>query len=76
MKRILLKTSLVGQGRWIDVIYLIEGRKKEQSGVNLVIDYHPALRCLYGIFKELQSVVNLSAVLSKVIPKEPMIWLS
>ena len=50
------------------------GEKKEQSnGVNLVINYHPALRCLYGIFKELQSLVNLSAVLSKIIPKEPMI---
>ena len=50
------------------------GEKKEQSrGVNLVIDYYPTLRCLHGIFKELQSVVNLSAVLSKIIPKEPMI---
>ena len=50
------------------------GEKKDQSnGVNLVIDYHPALRCLYIIFKELQSLVNLSAVLSKIIPKEPMI---
>ena len=48
--------------------------KKDQSkGVNLVIDYHPALRCLYGVFKELQSLVNFSAVLSKIIPKEPMI---
>ena len=63
------------RAREVDRFNLFDrGEKNEQSnGVNLVIDYHPALRCLYGIFKELQSVVNLSAVLGKIIPKEPMI---
>ena len=42
------------------VYYLIKRVKKIKimHGVKLVIDYHPALRCLYGIFRELQSVVN------------------
>ena len=48
--------------------------KKEQgNGVNLVIDYHPALRGLYGIFKELQSMVNCSADLGKITLKGPLI---
>ena len=28
-----------------------EGKKEQDNGVNLVIDYHPALRCLYGMFR-------------------------
>ena len=48
------------RAREVDRFNLFDrGEKKEQSsGVNLVIAYHPALRCLYGISKELQSVVN------------------
>ena len=63
------------RAREVDRFNLFDrGEKNKQSnGVNLVIDYHPAFRGLYGIFKELQSVVNLSAVLGKIIPKEPMI---
>ena len=63
------------RAREVDRLSLFgRGDKNEQrNGVNLDIDYHPALRCLYGIFKEIQSVVNLSAVLGKIIPREPLI---
>ena len=46
------------RAREVDRFNLFDrGEKNKQSnGVNLVIDYHPALRGLYGIFKELQSV--------------------
>ena len=65
-----------GRAREVDRLTLLfntEGKKEQGNGVNLVIDYHPALRCLYGIFRELQSVVNWSDVLSKIIPKQPLI---
>ena len=56
-----------GRAREVDRLTLLfntEGKKEQGNGVNLVIDYHPALTCLSGIFKELQSVVNWSDVLS------------
>ena len=65
-----------GRAREVDRLTLLfstEGKKEQGNGVNLVIDYHPALRCLYGIFRELQSVVNWSDDLSKIIPKQPLI---
>ena len=45
------------RAREVDRFNLFDrGEKNEQSnGVNLAIDYHPALRGLYGIFKELQA---------------------
>ena len=52
----------------------LKGIKKYQGNeVNLVIDYHPALRCLSGILKQLQSMVNCSDNLDKIISKEPLI---
>ena len=38
-----------------------------------VIDYHPALRQLYGIFRELQNIVGLSGDFLSVMPEPPMI---
>ena len=62
-------------GRAIEVdrltlLFNTKGKNEQGNGVNLVIDYHLALRCLYGIFREL---LNWSDVLSKIIPKEPLI---
>ena len=57
----------------LTLLFNSKGKKEQGNGVYLVIDYHPALRFLYGIFQELQSVFNRSDVLSKIIPKQPLI---
>ena len=38
-----------------------------------VVDYHPALSALYGIFRELQQIVGLSDSFLSVMPEPPMI---
>ena len=34
--------------------------RRENNRVRFVVDYHPALRALNGIFRELQRIVNFS----------------
>ena len=49
------------------------GQCRQVNGrVCFVIDYHHALSALYGIFRELQSIVGLSFNLMKVMPEQPM----
>ena len=49
-----------------------EGVKKSNRNC-FVIDYHPALRVLYNIFRELQVIVNWSERFLSIIPEPPMV---
>ena len=43
--------------------------RRENNRSTFVIDYHPALRQLYGIFRELQNIVGLSGDFLSVMPE-------
>jgi hypothetical protein len=51
--------------------------RKESSETKIrncfVVDYHPALSALYGIFRELQQIVGLSDSFLSLMPEPPMI---
>ena len=49
--------------------------RRDNNRGTFVIDYHPALREHYGIFRELQIIVGLSGVFLSVMPEPPMICL-
>ena len=55
-------------GHYVQPIFAFSKNKKFGKILSLT-----TLRCLYGIFKEVQSVVNLLADVGKIIPKEPLI---
>ena len=46
--------------------------RRENNRSIFVIDYHPALKELYGIFRELQNIVGLSGDFPSVMPEPPM----
>ena len=48
----------------------------EHSNRNcFVVDYHPALRALYNIFRELQIIVSWSERFLRILPEPPMVCL-
>ena len=50
------------------------GRNKRDNNRNtFVIDHHPALRKLFGIFRELQNIVGLPSDFLSVMPEPPII---
>lgn len=54
---------------------LLERKKRAEVGNknSFVIDYHPALQDLYGIFKELQQIVGWSGSFLSIMPDLPRI---
>jgi hypothetical protein len=49
-----------------------EGGKNSNRNC-FVIDYHPALRVLYNIFRELQVIVSWSERFLSIMPELPMV---
>jgi hypothetical protein len=49
-----------------------EQTRRENNKSTFIIDYHPALREIYGIFRELQNIVGLSSKFLSVMPEPPM----
>jgi hypothetical protein len=47
--------------------------RRENNKSTFIIDYHQALRELYGIFRELQNIVGLSGKFLSVMPEPPMV---
>ena len=47
--------------------------KKKEDRICLALDFHPALKELFGILHELQSIVGLSQDFLKVLPEKPII---
>ena len=50
-----------------------EQTRRESNKSTFIIDYHPALREIYGIFRELQNIVGLSSKFLSVMPEPPMV---
>ena len=50
-----------------------EQSRRENNKSNFIIDYHPALREIYGIFRELQNIIGLSSKFLSVMPEPPMV---
>ena len=52
---------------------------KQKEGIEnsdrncFVVDYHPALRVLYEIFRELQGIVDWSERFLQIMPEPPMV---
>ena len=47
--------------------------KKKEDRICLVLDFHPALKELFAILHELQSIVGLSEDSLKVLPEKPLL---
>ena len=47
--------------------------KKKEDRICLVLDFHPALKELFGILHELHSIVGLSENFLKVLPEKPLL---
>jgi hypothetical protein len=49
--------------------------RRENNKSTFIIDYHPALREIYGIFREFQNIVGLSSKFLSVMPEPPkVLW--
>ena len=61
----------------IGMLFNQKNRKSRQGNgeVCFVIDYHPALSALHGIFWELQNIVDLSSNLMRKMPEQHTICL-
>ena len=54
-------------------LFTCKERSETKSRNCFVVDYHPALSALYGIFRELQQIVGLSDSFLSVMPEPPTI---